>query len=149
MLLHDLVTTSRNVAGTTKRLEKIALLAALLRGLDRSEVEIGVGFLIGWPRQGRLGIGWATVEALRETSAAETPSLSLTDVDRAFDEIKRTRGGRSVQQRRERLSALFRASTTVEQRFLSTLLMGEVRQGALEGVLLDAVARATDVPNDE
>ncbi|HKW48792.1 MAG TPA: ATP-dependent DNA ligase [Gemmatimonadaceae bacterium] len=148
MLLNDLVLTSKLVAETSGRLEKIALLAALLKRLAPNEVPIAVGFLTGWPRQGKLGIGWASVGEARPAAAATTPTLDLTEVDRAFTELQAVRGKRSAAERKRLLSELLTRSTSDEQSFLGALAIGEVRQGALDGVLTEAVARASQLPAD-
>jgi DNA ligase-1 len=146
--LSELVATSKAVAGTGGRLEKIALLAALLRRLEPDEVPIAIGFFVGWPRQGRLGIAWAGVSEARPASAAATPELTLTDVDYVFSELQAVRGKRSATERRRLLTELLSRSTTEEQNFLMALVIGEVRQGALDGVLMEAVARAAELPSD-
>ena len=147
MTLNELVLTSRSVAETSGRLEKIALLAGLLKRLEPSEVPIAVGFLTGWPRQGKLGIGWAAVAEARP-EAAVAPELSLGEVDRIFTELQSVRGKRSATERRRLLGELLARSTADEQAFLAALAVGEVRQGALDGVLLEAVARAAALPSD-
>jgi DNA ligase-1 len=146
MQLNDLVLTSKLVADTSGRLEKIALLAALLRRLAPNEIPIAVGFLTGWPRQGKLGIGWASVAESRPAVAVTTPELSLDDVDRTFTQLKGLRGSRSTTERKRLLGELLARSTSDEQSFLSALAIGEVRQGALDGVLTEAVARAAELP---
>ena len=146
MNFHHLVLTSTAVATTSGRLEKIALLAGLLRGLDPAEVTTAIGFLTGWPRQGKLGIGWATLEAAKPATTPETPSLSIADVDAAFTELQAVKGKASTAQRRQLLTDLMSRATAEEQRFLYALAVGEVRQGALEGVMAEAVARAANLP---
>ena len=148
MLLNDLVLTSKLVADTSSRLEKIALLAALLKRLAPNEVPIAVGFLTGWPRQGKLGIGWASVAEARPAAAATTPTLELGEVDRAFTELQAVRGKHSAAERKRLLFDLFTRGTSDEQSFLGALAIGEVRQGALDGVLTEALARAAQVPAD-
>ncbi len=148
MKLDTLVQTSKAVAATSARLEKIAKLAALLKQLSADEVTVAIGFLIGWPRQGKIGVGWATVAEARETPPAATPTLELVDVDRAFDALQSAKGKGSAAARLRALQELFARATADEQAFLSALAIGEVRQGALEGVLVDAVARAAGVPAD-
>jgi len=143
MKLDDLVQTSAAVAATSSRLEKISKLAALLKRLDANEVPIAIGFLIGFPRQGKLGVGWATVHGFRDHTPAAAPSLELRDVDEVFDRIKATKGKSSATQKTNLVGDLFARATADEQRFLSGLLVGEVRQGALEGVLIEAVASAS------
>ena len=146
--LEDLVLTSKLVADTSARLEKIALLAALLKRLAPNEVPIAVGFLTGWPRQGKLGVGWASIAEGRSAVSATTPGLTLTDVDHAFAELQKVRGKRSTAERKRLLADLLARATADEQSFLAALLIGEVRQGALDGVLTDAVARASELPAD-
>lgn len=145
MLLSDLVLTSGAVRGTSSRLEKIALLAGLLTRLEPAEVPIAIGFLIGWPRQGKIGVGWATVAAARPAAATAT-SLTLAEVDQRFEALKGTSGKRSAAERKRLLDDLLGRATSEEQEFLLALLTGEVRQGALEGVMVEAVASAAKLP---
>ena len=145
MLLNDLVETSAAVRATSSRLEKVAHLSAFFRRLQPGEVPVATGFLIGWPRQGRIGVGWATAAKTRPVAAAE-PLLTLLDVDAGLTALQQAGGRGSAGARRKVLDDLFRRATEPEQAFLISLFSGEVRQGALEGVLLDAVARAAGVP---
>jgi len=146
VLLADVVQTSAAVAGTRSRLAKVEALAGLLRRAG-DQVRTVVGFLAGVPRQGRIGAGWRTLVGIDVPAAAE-PGLTVATVDQAFDEVSTTSGKGSAQRRNELLGALFGAATDVEQRFLLHLLTGELRQGALEGVMLDAIAAAADVPKE-
>jgi DNA ligase-1 len=146
MQLSELVATSAAVAATRARGEKQAALAALLRGLAQDEVEIAIGFLEGAPRQGRIGIGWRALESARAARAAADASLSLRDVDLALDALAALRGPGSAARREEALKILFGSATDSEQDFLTRLLLGELRQGALQGVLLEAVAKAAAIP---
>ncbi|PYP60805.1 MAG: ATP-dependent DNA ligase, partial [Gemmatimonadetes bacterium] len=148
MKLNDLVLTSKLVADTSGRLEKIALLAALLKRLAPNEVPIAIGFLTGWPRQGKLGVGWASVAEARPSVSAATPTLDLVEVDETFTQLQSARGKRSGAERQRILSELLSRSTADEQSFLAALAIGEVRQGALDGVLTEAVARAADLPSN-
>jgi DNA ligase 1 len=145
MLLAELVETSNRIASTSRRLEKTALLAGLLKQLTPEEVEIAVAFLSGGARQGRIGIGYAT---LRDAKAApaEAPALQVLEVDRSLTELASVEGRGSEQRRRELLNRLLARATTGEQHFLVRLLMGELRQGALEGIMLDALAKASGLP---
>jgi DNA ligase 1 len=145
MRLEELVTTSRSVSTTSGRLEKISRLAALLKRLTPDEARIAIGFLIGWPRQGKLGVGWASAAAASQQASAITPTLELTDVDHAFEQLASTKGKNSANEKSRILGGLFSRATPDEQRFLSALVIGEVRQGALEGVLLEAIAKAAGV----
>jgi DNA ligase-1 len=148
MKLNDLVQVSASVASTSGRLEKISRLAELLRRLSSDEVPIAVGFLTGWPRQGRIGVGWATVSAARERAAAASPTLELREVDAVLDQLLVVRGKNSAAERARLLGDLFARATIEEQNFLGALMVGEVRQGALEGVLLEAIAKAAALPPD-
>src|SRR6187401_685783 len=146
MLLADLVATSADVQAARGRLDKIGRLATLLEGLRGDEARIAVTFLSGSIRQGRLGIGGAALREARDVSPADEPRLALLDVDRAFAELAAMAGPGSARARQQRLRDLFNAATAPEQDFLMRLLFGELRQGAQEGVLIDAVARAAKVP---
>jgi DNA ligase-1 len=144
MLLAGVVETSARVANTSRRLEKIELLAALLDQLAPEEVEPAVAFLSGLVRQGRVGVGYATLEAAAAPPAGEA-GLTVGEVDRALEALAAVEGRGSEARKREALGALFARATEAEQRFLARLLLGELRQGALEGVMLEAVARAARV----
>jgi DNA ligase-1 len=144
----DVVTTSAEVAATSARLAKIALLADLLQRVPHDEVRTVIGYLIGWPRQNKLGAGWAAVAKAREQQPAADATLTVRDVDTAFETLVTTTGKSSSTRRAEVLRALFSRATNAEQRFLGALIVGEVRQGALEGVLVDALAKAASLPTD-
>jgi DNA ligase-1 len=146
MQLAELVAASDTVASTSGRLGKIAALAALLERVAPGEVEVAVGFLSGEPRQGRLGIGPGVILGARDVPAADQASLGILEVDAAFDSLKGTTGAGSTRERTARLRELLRRATPAEQDFLVRLLSGELRQGALEGVLTEAVASAAHVP---
>ena len=149
MKLATLVATSAEVAASSRRLDKTAKLAALLKALSSNDVAIAVGFLIGWPRQGKIGVGWAMVAEAREVPPAPESTLELRDVDEVFSALQQATGRGSTGRRRELLGGLFARATAEEQKFLSALVIGEVRHGALEGVLLDAVAKAANVASDK
>lgn len=145
MRLAELVATSHDVASTPARSAKVAALADLIRRLDPDEVEAGVAMLAGEPRQGKIGVGWAALQGVAPPPAGE-PALTVLAVDAALTELARLSGSGSNTARRRALVALFGASTAAEAEFLRRLLTGELRQGALEGVVADAVARAAAVP---
>src|SRR5687768_9913288 len=146
MKLEELVQVSAAVAATPGRLEKISKLAALFTRLPPDDLPIAIGFLTGWPRQGRLGVGWATVASAREREAAMASTLELRDVDSVFDQLLSVRGKNSGSERARLLGDLFSRATAEEQHFLAALTIGEVRQGALEGVMLEAIAKASGLP---
>jgi DNA ligase-1 len=143
VLLNDVVTTSAVVSATRSRLAKVDALADLLRRAG-DQVRAVVAFLAGTPLQGRIGAGWRTLVKLA-AAPADQPGLTVAEVDRTFDEVAVTSGKGSTARRNDLLSALFGAATKDEQEFLLRLLTGELRQGALEGVMLDAIAKAAEV----
>ena len=146
MLFADVASASEAVTGTSGRRAKTELLAACLRAADPQEVPIVAGWLAGQPRQRRTGIGWAS---LRETPPpAERATLTVLEVDAALDEAAVLTGSGSVQARRDVLLRILGRATRPEQRLLSGLLTGELRQGAQAGVVLDAVAVAAAVPTE-
>ena len=146
MRLSALVETSARVAESSSRLQKVALLADLLGQTSPDEIETVIEFLSGSPRQGRIGIGWAAIAAARETPPAPEASLAIAEVDEAFAGIAALSGSGSARARAEALRRLFERATGGEQDFLGRLLFGELRQGALEGVLVEAVGRASKIP---
>ena len=145
MQLIELVETSAAVSRTSSRLEKVAALAGLLARLAPHEVPAAIAFLSGRPAQGRIGIGASLVRRSANTPA-KAPSLDLAAVDETFEAITRATGPGSTAARERLLTNLFSRATTPEQDFLTRLIFGELRQGALEGVLIEAVARASNVP---
>lgn len=146
MKFADVVSTSVAVAATSSRLGKVILLAELLARTPHDQIRIVVGFLIGWPRQNKLGVGWAAVSKARNEEAAAAATLTIREVDRAFDDLAETKGKDSSARRARILTSLFARATDPEQRFLGALIVGEVRQGALEGVLTEGIAKAANVP---
>ena len=145
MLLHEVAATSADVAATSRRLEKIGRLAECLRRAAPADVPIVVAYLSGELRQRRTGLGYA---ALRELpSPADKPTLKLAGVDAEFEAIAILSGPGSATQRRERFAALMAQATDVEQRLLAGLVSGDLRQGALDGLFTEALAKATDLPS--
>jgi len=143
-LLAALVDASHDVAATSSRKDKSARLAELLRLVEVEEVEVAVGFLIGAPRQGKIGVGFATLSDVGGEVAAES-SIEILDVDRLLHELGELSGEGSQSRRRDRLQSAFALATQTESEFLISLLIGEVRQGALDGVMIEAIAKAADV----
>ncbi len=145
MLFVELADASRALAATSKRGEKAALLADLLRRLAPAEVPVAVGVLTGALRQGRIGIGWATLRDVRPEPAA-TPSLTVLEVDDAVSRLAGMSGPGVGAARRALLGDVFGRATEAEQDLLWKMFSGELRQGALDGVMVDAVAKAAGVP---
>jgi len=145
MLFAEVVVTSDAVAATRARSTKTSALADLLARLAPDEVEAAVGFLTGEPRQGRVGVGWATVFGL-DVPPASVPTLTIADVDRALNQLQGTTGPGSGIGRQTILREVLGRATTPEADFVRRLLVGELRQGALAGLMADAIARAASVP---
>lgn len=149
MKLSLVVGTSRQVAETGGRLEKIRLLAALLATAPPGEIETTTAYLCGRLPQNRVGIGWATLRAASGDRAAEASSLEVAEVDAAFERMALASGKGSAETKQRLLRDLLARATGEEQQFLGRLVMGELRQGALEGLLTEAVARAASVPLED
>jgi DNA ligase 1 len=146
-LLADVVTASRNVAETRSRSRKVALLAELLKALERDEVSPAVGLLAGAPRQGRIGVGYSTIYGV-EHAVAEEASLTVGELDRAIAEIQSLTGAGSAASRKQILTELLDRATESEADFVKRLFTGELRQGALAGLMIDAIAKAAGVPGE-
>jgi DNA ligase-1 len=144
MELARLVSVSRQVAATRARTTKRTLIADLLRATPPEELEIVTSYLSGILRQRRTGIGWRGLAELPEPAAA--PSVSVAEVDAALERISALSGEGSGTARRTAVAELFGLLTDDEQRYLRGLVTGEVRQGALDSVVLDAIAEAAEVP---
>jgi DNA ligase 1 len=145
VLLDEIAQTSFAVAATSSRLAKIERLAECLGQASPDEVGIAVAYLSGVLPQGTIGVGWAALKEL-PSPAGQPPALQLLEVDNAVSRIAQISGAGSQARRREELADLFGRATADEQRFLVALFLGELRQGALEGVMADAVAKASGVP---
>ncbi|HEV3377249.1 MAG TPA: ATP-dependent DNA ligase [Thermoleophilaceae bacterium] len=143
-LLAEAVSASRELTGTSSRSRKVAILADLLRRLEPSEVGAAVGFLTGVPRQGRVGVGYSTIYGLERAPAPE-PSLTIEGLDRAIEEVQATTGSGSAAARREVLGELLGRATEEEADFIKRLFTGGLRQGALAGLMIDAIAKAAGV----
>src|SRR5438093_10118144 len=146
MLLAELLAASERVAATRSRLAKIDALAECLRRLDASEIALGVAYLSGDTRQGKIGIGYAALKDALAATPASSPRLTLAQVDEALASISQIKGEGSAAERQRLLAELFARATAPEQDFLARLLLGELRQGALEGIMLDAIAKAANLP---
>lgn len=144
-LLTTAVATSSQVAQTPARSVKTRLLADYLRTLDLEELEIAVLYLSGDIRQGRIGIGPSVLRTCAQ-SPALVPGLELREVDGVLEQLAALGGSGSSAQRATTLRTLFGSATAQEQAFLLRLLAGDLRQGALAGVMVDAIAKAAEVP---
>ena len=149
MKLAELVHTSSRVAEANGRLEKINLLGAFLKRVASDEIEIAVAFLSGSYRQSRLNVGYAALLAAAQGASADSPTLELEQVDAVFERIAAVSQGKgSTAERQRLLKELFARATRDEQHFLFRLVVGELRQGAVEGLMVEAVATASAMPAD-
>ena len=144
MFLHEVVETSNAVAATSGRGAKVDLLAACLRRLRPNEAPAGVAYLAGQLRQRQIGVGYASLREL--PPAADRATLTLEDVDARLEAVGTQAGSQSQTKRRQLLQELFGQATREEQHFLQRLVIGELRQGAQEGLMHEALARALNVP---
>jgi DNA ligase-1 len=144
VLLAELAAATEDVRALSGRKDKVARLAEALRGLDQAERSAGAGYLAGAPRQRVLGVGWASLKEL--PSPAGSPSLTVAEVDAAFESLSRLSGAGSQGARRAALGELLGRATASEQAYLRALIIGDLRQGALAAVVGDAIARAAEVP---
>jgi ATP-dependent DNA ligase I len=146
VLLLDVASTSLDVGGTSSRLTKVAHIADLLRraAADPEAVAIIVSWLSGELRQRQIGVGWASLRS--RPPPAPQPALTVLGVDATFAAIGAVSGKGAQARRAELVAGLFAAATETEQAFLARLLGGELRQGALAGIMADAVAKAAGIP---
>jgi DNA ligase 1 len=145
-LLAALVATSQRVRATRARLAKVRELAALLKLLAPAEIPLATRYLSGETPQGRIGIGYATLTAAAAQAPASSPTLSVVELDECLSALASMRGAGSAARRDEALRQLFARASAAEQQFLWQLLTGELRQGALEGIMLEAIAAAAQLP---
>ena len=145
MLFGKLAETSQRVAEDRGRLKKIGYLAECLRQLSADEVEAGIAFLAGDMRQGRIGLGYAAVRDAMPERPADAATLTVSEVDATFDRIATMGGSGSVKEKVQAFADLLQRAESTEQEFLARLVCGELRQGAQEGVMIEAVAKSADV----
>src|SRR6185295_8540671 len=146
MHLSELVSLVNKVRATSKKTEKVAILAQGLRHVHGKEIELLASYLVGSTPQGRIGIGWRMIESAMPPDVGAGGLLTLADVDVTLQAIAVDQGPGSSERKSAVLRRLFDRADTEERRFLTQLLLGEVRQGALEGLLLEAIAKAAALP---
>jgi DNA ligase-1 len=144
VLFSELADASERVAGTTKRTDKVATFASVFARLPPGEIGAAVAFAVGDTPVGRIGVGWSTIRDLTPAPAPEA-RLSVADVAAAIAQIASISGAGSVARRRDLVHDLLAAATAPEQRLLRAILGGELRQGALDGVVAAAIAKAAGV----
>ncbi|MFI9267517.1 ATP-dependent DNA ligase [Streptomyces werraensis] len=141
MLLSRLAQVSQEVAATSARSRKTALLAELFREAGPDDVPVVIPYLAGRLPQGRIGVGWKVLSS--PVPPAAEPSLTVHEVDALLTRLAKVSGPGSQAERARLVGELLGASTEAEQRFLRGLLTGEVRQGALDAVAVEGLAQAT------
>src|SRR6187402_152215 len=148
LMLTDIVAASREVAATRSRLKKVELFAGVLRQLDATELPAAVGFLCGELRQGRLGLGPRALQSVRAEPEPDRPRVTVLELDAVFQALEDLSGKGVASEREQLLSALFARLSADERDFVLRLILGELRQGALESIVLDALARAAQVSRE-
>ena len=144
MLLNELIDTSRQVAATSSRTAKITCIAELLKHAEPREIPPIVAYLSGELRQRKTNVGWATMQSAASESVPGSSTLTVRDVDETFEQITSVKAGTGSNRERERLLRQLIARATADEReFIMRLVVGDLRQGALEGIMVDAVARYT------
>jgi DNA ligase-1 len=146
MDLARLVEAVEQVRATTKKSEKIRILADTIRAAHGHETVLAALYLSGSLPQGKIGIGWHLIQQATPEARLAAEPLRLIEVDKGFERLNGERGTGSTERRIAELKKLFSRASPGERRFLSQLLIGELRQGALEGILLDAIALASGLP---
>lgn len=144
MLLADIVSTSNAVAATRSRKAKVAALATCLGAAAREELPVVTAYLGGSLLQRRTGLGWRSLTSL--PAPAAEPALTVEGVHEAFERISRLAGAGSQGERARETDTLFGSATEAEQTWLRGVVTGEVRQGALDSLVQEALAVAAQVP---
>jgi DNA ligase-1 len=145
-LFARIVDTWQKVGATRSRLAKVREIVECLRALAPEEIETAVLYLSGETPQGKIGIGYALLKHASGDGAASDPTLSIAEVDSQLARLATIRGAGSAARRQALLRDLFSRATHTEQEFLMRLMLGELRQGALAGIMVDAIAAAADIP---
>ncbi len=143
--LAEIVEASRDVAATRSRKQKTERLARLLGKLDASDVRAGVGFLCGELRQGKLGVGYRTLQQLQQLAGEVEPSVTVAELDATFQQLSELSGKGSAGRRDQLLRELFARLSVAERDFVARLMVGELRQGALEALVVDALGLTTGI----
>jgi len=144
--LAEIVAASRDVAATRSRKQKTQRLAQLLGALEPGEVRAGVGFLCGALRQGKLGVGYRTLQQLQQLQPCNlATSVTVAELDAVFQELSQLSGKGSAGRRDELMRGLFARLSEAERDFVARLMVGELRQGALEALVIDALGLSTNI----
>ena len=145
-LLSILVDVSQRVAASPARRTKVEELASILKLLAADDIDTAVLYLSGETPQGKIGISFKTLRAAAQTPPGPDSSLTIAEVDRALARVAAIRGTGSSAGREHALRDLFARASASEQQFLRRLIVGELRQGALAGIMIEAIGAAADVP---
>ena len=141
------------MAATRSRRDKIERLAGLLASTSGDEVALATSYLCGVVPQAKLGVGWATLQAVAEATPSPLDhgpagAVPLTELDAILNRVAGATGKGSAEAKQRALRELFARLGEAERRFLFGLITGELRQGALEGLVIEAVARAAGLSAD-
>jgi len=145
VFIKDLVEVSEKVSATSRKKEKISLLAHFFQQAKGREIALAASYLSGQLPQDRLGIGWATLQEALKDLIEKLQPLNLIELDRLFEDISREKGAGSLEKKVKILRDIFSSIQKNERDFLTRLIMGEIRQGALEGLVLEALAQASSL----
>ncbi len=146
LLLSAITLTHQRLVATNSKLEKVRILTELLQQCEGVELPIAIAVLRGEPRQGRIGVGWATMASVEVERSAELGSPSLVEFDDLVDELAEASGAGSLQDKHKLLSTFLSRCDEASQHLVQQLFTGQLRQGALDGMMIEAVARALAVP---
>ncbi len=146
MLLRDIVTVSKRVRETTRKKEKIFLISDFLKNCRGKEISIASSYLSGEIPQQSLGIGWGILEKVISTSLLNPKNINLIEVDQFLNEISSLSGKGSLEKKVKLLQDLFSSIDEEEKQFIAGLITGELRQGALVGIVIDAITEASNIP---
>ncbi|MDC4224007.1 MAG: ATP-dependent DNA ligase [Candidatus Manganitrophus sp.] len=149
MQLQDLVRLTARLRATTSKNEKVLLMADFLKRTAGPETALCALYLTGTLPQGRIGIGGRAIGTALSVGSAPPSSMTLQEVDACFQKMADDRGAGSAERKRTALQGLLQRADPDERRFLAHLLMGELRQGALEGLVQEAIAKAAALPPAE
>jgi DNA ligase-1 len=148
IFIKNLVEVSENVSSTTRKKEKVSILASFLKPARERDIALAASCLAAQIPQGLLGIGWANIQGALKGLDQKTRPVGLMEIDKTFERVFQESGAGSARRKLKHLQGLFSSVAKEEKDFLIRLIMGEIRQGALEGLILEAIAEASSVPSE-
>ncbi|RJR32776.1 MAG: ATP-dependent DNA ligase [Desulfobacteraceae bacterium] len=148
MKIEEVVEASERLRATAGKKAKVSILADLLRRSRGKETYLLAHYLVGSIPSGKIGIGWRTIQNAMEGLSSSGGSVEIHEVQKYLEDLSRVKGSGSAQRKTGTLRELFGRLRQDERSFLTGLLLGELRQGALEGLVLEALAIASSLPPD-